>query len=269
MGWCADFGTEISRGCDVAMVAGKQACTCQSCGTVCNGKFGGCPEVWAAGPRAVAPVRFRGRRTASLSPSRDATMPPLPAAIPVPAPDRVAPVLETLRHDLAAVGADLVGVRGELDEMHDAADSQAEALDESVGTLRRGLDAVADMVKRQQALLDAMAAAQATIIVDLAEQRQEMLSALAETRKAVAAEMTALQQRILADSTQRLAATEHRERIVTEQRARSLARAAESHDEEASARPRTPRLPPSPLAVSPGVQAAVQAADRGDREASR
>ena len=53
MGWCAEFGCQIRDGCDHSMVAGRKACTCPSCAVVCKGRFGGCPEVWAAGPRTV------------------------------------------------------------------------------------------------------------------------------------------------------------------------------------------------------------------------
>ncbi len=40
------------------MVAGREACSCPECGTVCKGKFAGCVDVWARGPRAVS-VRVR------------------------------------------------------------------------------------------------------------------------------------------------------------------------------------------------------------------
>jgi len=35
------------------MVAGPQACSCADCGTVCTGRFAGCPVVWAAAPSPV------------------------------------------------------------------------------------------------------------------------------------------------------------------------------------------------------------------------
>lgn len=40
------------------MVAGREACSCAQCGTVCKGKFAGCVDVWARGPRAAS-VRIR------------------------------------------------------------------------------------------------------------------------------------------------------------------------------------------------------------------
>lgn len=40
------------------MVAGRETCSCAECGTVCKGKFAGCVDVWARGPRAIS-VRVR------------------------------------------------------------------------------------------------------------------------------------------------------------------------------------------------------------------
>jgi hypothetical protein len=50
MGWCPEFGRRIHASCEHPMVAGTQSCTCEVCGTVCRGKFGGCKDVWLAGP---------------------------------------------------------------------------------------------------------------------------------------------------------------------------------------------------------------------------
>ena len=50
MGWCADFGTWIDKGCGHPMTAASTSCTCDNCGARCPGKFSGCREVWAAGP---------------------------------------------------------------------------------------------------------------------------------------------------------------------------------------------------------------------------
>ncbi|HEV2070501.1 MAG TPA: hypothetical protein VGR26_11965, partial [Acidimicrobiales bacterium] len=54
MGWCHEFGPQISDGCDHPMVAGATSCTCRQCGTECKGRFAGCVDVWARGPREVA-----------------------------------------------------------------------------------------------------------------------------------------------------------------------------------------------------------------------
>ncbi|MBK9181076.1 MAG: hypothetical protein IPM45_16225 [Acidimicrobiales bacterium] len=61
MGWCHEFGVEICAGCGEAMVPGVGACSCATCGTVCTGRFRGCPDVWERGPQ---PVVLAGRRTA-------------------------------------------------------------------------------------------------------------------------------------------------------------------------------------------------------------
>lgn len=47
MGWCHEFGCQITSGCNHPMKAGASACTCAICDTVCTGKFSGCPEVFA------------------------------------------------------------------------------------------------------------------------------------------------------------------------------------------------------------------------------
>ncbi|MGI8983567.1 MAG: BTAD domain-containing putative transcriptional regulator [Acidimicrobiales bacterium] len=71
MGWCHEFGCQITSGCNHPMKAGASACSCTICDTVCTGKFSGCPEVFA---RAV-PV---------AAPSRPAPQAP-PATTPAPA----------------------------------------------------------------------------------------------------------------------------------------------------------------------------------------
>ena len=47
MGWCHEFGCQITSGCNHPMKAGASACTCTMCETVCRGKFSGCPEIFA------------------------------------------------------------------------------------------------------------------------------------------------------------------------------------------------------------------------------
>ncbi len=56
MGWCSEFGVQIAE-CDHPMVAGADACHCDVCGTLCEGRFDGCPDVWARGPIHVNFVR--------------------------------------------------------------------------------------------------------------------------------------------------------------------------------------------------------------------
>src|SRR5437868_7819083 len=67
MGWCHEFGPQIREGCGHPMRAGESACSCPQCGVVCRGRFAGCAEVWARGPRevhVVAPPAALARRTA-------------------------------------------------------------------------------------------------------------------------------------------------------------------------------------------------------------
>ena len=60
MGWCNQFGPQIAEGCDHPMTAGPSSCSCERCGTVCTGRFGGCADVWDNGPRPVV-ARGPGR----------------------------------------------------------------------------------------------------------------------------------------------------------------------------------------------------------------
>ena len=65
MGWCHEFGCQITSGCNHPMKAGASACTCTMCETVCRGKFSGCPEIFARSVPVAAPT------------SRPAAQPPL------------------------------------------------------------------------------------------------------------------------------------------------------------------------------------------------
>ncbi len=73
VGRCADFGAVISAGCDHLMQVDGSSCRCPGCGTVCRGKFSGCPEVWAGLSGSAKPVTVR-------------TKPPAPDPTPRPAP---------------------------------------------------------------------------------------------------------------------------------------------------------------------------------------
>lgn len=61
------------------MVAEREACSCRECGTLCKGKFAGCVDVWARGPRTTA---------ASLRPTAE----PLRRVRVAPTLDKVDPV---------------------------------------------------------------------------------------------------------------------------------------------------------------------------------
>lgn len=86
MGWCADFGCTIRSACDHRMVPGAGACTCGACGVVCKGRYAGCKEVWAAGPRPGAAVRPPPPFRAELGPNEQAKAVARPGPVPeVPA----------------------------------------------------------------------------------------------------------------------------------------------------------------------------------------
>lgn len=158
MGWCTEFGCRIRDGCDHAMVAGRKACVCQSCAVVCQGRFAGCPEVWATGPHPVpAPtvkpssiaVPHPGLESSAIKPSATSSGPGVP--------DAVKKSLASLRRDVAAVHLDLsdtvLGLKHVRDTIHD----QSESLRETVESLRRDLAAVCELVVQQQAMLREMA----------------------------------------------------------------------------------------------------------------
>jgi hypothetical protein len=79
MGWCSAFGPQIREGCDHAMVASQDSCSCAECGAVCHGLFPGCTTVWAAGPRHLALIK-PGKELGNLMPA--STPPPAPAPTP-------------------------------------------------------------------------------------------------------------------------------------------------------------------------------------------
>lgn len=55
MGWCHEFGPQITAGCGHPMLAGRDMCTCSVCGVACTGRFAGCEAVWARGPQVLPP----------------------------------------------------------------------------------------------------------------------------------------------------------------------------------------------------------------------
>lgn len=69
MGWCSEFGCRIAPACDHPMVAGRQSCSCDICGEGCGGRFAGCREVWAAGPKSRPARKGGSATTAGGSPS--------------------------------------------------------------------------------------------------------------------------------------------------------------------------------------------------------
>lgn len=65
MGRCHDFGVDIRPGCEHPMRPGEDACACPECDAVCEGRFKGCVDVWARGPRPIqlAPPMVRADQT--------------------------------------------------------------------------------------------------------------------------------------------------------------------------------------------------------------
>jgi hypothetical protein len=95
VGICLEFGPHITEGCDEAMSAADQRCTCPGCGAVCRGRFQGCQEVWNRGPqpvslvskaatlRSIARARSRSGPEARQQPDHPVRLPgnnPLPSA---------------------------------------------------------------------------------------------------------------------------------------------------------------------------------------------
>src|SRR6266404_2329860 len=81
MGWCHEFGPQIREGCGHPMRVCESACSCPQCGVVCRGRFAGCAEVWARGPRevhVVSPPGALARRT--VAPARMGGRTPEPSA---------------------------------------------------------------------------------------------------------------------------------------------------------------------------------------------
>src|SRR5436305_1908857 len=67
MGWCHEFGPDISETCNHPMTAGEDHCFCSVCGVTCQGRFAGCVGVWARGPKEVTVVRPHERPTERVS----------------------------------------------------------------------------------------------------------------------------------------------------------------------------------------------------------
>ncbi len=76
------------------MVAGPDACHCPHCDTTCKGKFAGCVDVWARGPRAVTvlfPPTGEPVRRSRSAPTVDEVVPDALVHLPPPSPEDPAP----------------------------------------------------------------------------------------------------------------------------------------------------------------------------------
>lgn len=124
MGWCHEFGAQVGEGCGHPMTAGASSCHCATCGTVCEGRFTGCPVVWERGPRDVLLPRPPAERERERALGARAALPPAPspngrhpeATGPGPA-DHV-----------ASLRAAVEGLRGEVAVLAEAVRAQGVAL---------------------------------------------------------------------------------------------------------------------------------------------
>ena len=172
MGWCAEFGCRIRDGCDHTMVAGRKACTCPDCAVVCKGRFTGCPEVWAAGPRTGSqPVlklatkvgsSARLRRPGRLRRPLDRAPAPVePVAVVLPPDERITVVLDSIRLDVEGMHGDLNDTIAGVKQLRDAVDDMGRTASANIESLRRELASVTQLLTRQQATLDKLMESQA------------------------------------------------------------------------------------------------------------
>jgi DNA-binding SARP family transcriptional activator len=122
MGWCHEFGCQITSGCNHPMKAGAASCTCTVCDTVCTGKFSGCPEVFARAVPVATPVAGPGSGPgAGPPPARAAVSRPAPPPAPSPRPAPAAAGAMLSRENGARVlhwmRAEFDGVKSQLHAM--------------------------------------------------------------------------------------------------------------------------------------------------------
>jgi DNA-binding SARP family transcriptional activator len=129
MGWCHEFGPQIREGCGHPMRAGESACVCTQCGVVCRGRFAGCAEVWARGPRevhVVSPPGALARRT--VAPVRTGARTPEPSAGAEQARTEVLAWLQAafdgLRDELSVLAGGLARQQAVLSDLADSRDSE-------------------------------------------------------------------------------------------------------------------------------------------------
>ncbi|MDQ6726892.1 MAG: hypothetical protein M3066_12105 [Actinomycetota bacterium] len=115
MGWCHEFGCQITSGCNHPMEAGATACTCAVCDTVCTGRFTACPEVWGRSIQVAAPrARPESSRPVTNRPANDPLDIPAPSVPSPSAPVPAAPANLMTRESGARV---LHWMRAEFDAM--------------------------------------------------------------------------------------------------------------------------------------------------------
>lgn len=141
MGWCHEFGCQIARGCDHPMQAGETACSCSVCGTVCEGRFGGCGDVWARGPRQFENVPGAAEQ-AGAPPRADLVHPgrqPQPRADQTGAHETGMRVLAWMRDEFDGLRSQLQTLAGSVAQnqavVREVSESRADDLDETLAQL--------------------------------------------------------------------------------------------------------------------------------------
>ena len=150
------------------MVAGRQSCSCEVCGTGCSGRFAGCRQVWAAGPKP-RPARKRGTRTIPVAATR-----PMDAGAPLPSPPSTVPAavnderLRSINETVDRMGRQLRGVVKLLNQQTAQAaqpvtpaapvtsateEARLAALGDTVDRMGRELRGVLNLLIQQQATL--------------------------------------------------------------------------------------------------------------------
>ena len=118
MGWCQEFGLPIDAGCDHAMAAGHDQCSCPTCGVVCRGRFSGCSLVWLADPapgaatkrletRAGAPLSLAAASPSVTTNGHSAPRGELPPATARPDVETLAKQLDDLRAEVSQLSAQI------------------------------------------------------------------------------------------------------------------------------------------------------------------
>jgi hypothetical protein len=203
MGWCSAFGPQIREGCDHAMVAGKDSCSCADCGAVCLGLFKGCAHVWAAGPRSVVLTRpTSGQR--SLVPI-SAT--PVEAATEAVRSTPAGPAVAAGAAAVVAAGAVVPADAGAVGEVTAAMETGGEPDDRSdIRALRDDVDLLlwkVDQLQQAAVPLEQMAQAASKIeaaAAALPDQVTEAVSSALQTqRRAMTDAVVEMQRRIVID----------------------------------------------------------------------
>jgi DNA repair exonuclease SbcCD ATPase subunit len=127
MGWCHEFGPQITESCDHPMAAGPSSCSCERCGAFCTGRFGGCADVWDKAPGSTVPVPLATVRLRAGTGER------------VPAPDRQSPPSAGVLDHTEPAGLDgpeVSALLAHLFERVEALESAPPALEEAVASPR-------------------------------------------------------------------------------------------------------------------------------------